>query len=68
MAVPDELPLDLGELDGLAVEFGGDPGRPLLVEALEGLAECDFLHAWIWLPVLKIRSATPSEAFRFSRF
>ena len=28
----------------LAIEFGGDPWRPLLVERIEGVVERDFLH------------------------
>ena len=44
VAVPDELALELGQLDLLPVQLAGDPRAPQLVEGRQCLAQVDFLH------------------------
>lgn len=44
MTMPDELPLHLGQLDNLAIQFANDLWPPLLGDSDECVAEIDFVH------------------------
>ncbi len=44
VVVPDEVALGLRQFDRLSVEFPGESRRPRLLEGVERIRECDFLH------------------------